>query len=489
MRQFTIFILAALVLSLTPFVMSQEMTLEYLYRYNCQQAPPADHLMTAVQINSDTVLVAGNRGLGLLDLNNLPIEGTRDNIYFLEGLNTRNVYLKDNYIFVNINQIGRDGSRYGFAVVKREKDQLKLITQIGIPGVLCEKMFIDGDYLFVAAHANGLRIYDISNPENPQLVGHLDTGFVDAFAVAVSGDMAFVADGAGGLKIVDVQDVANPIILGGENLHSAVGTAEAVTIRNGDVYVAIGAAGVAVYPGGDINLRTIYDTSGFAEDMCWAGEYLAVSTYPGPVIFEIDKDGSLIKVASDMSVRRDTKAILRINCGIGSTDDMRIMCGNWNYLDIYQLKPAGESSQPDINCTAQRLRFDPEGGTIPAKIYNNGQGDLTISNVSFSSSAFSTSLENVTIVPGDSLDFEINYDGSENGVSDIALIYSNDPDENPLPIQAFGKTEYLDPGEQAVDFTLPLYSRDQGTGEFSQQTFTLSEHKGKVVFFAIYGSW
>ena len=67
--------------------------------------------------------------------------------------------------------------------------------------------------------------------------------------------------------------------------------------------------------------------------------------------------------------------------------------------------------------------------------------------------------------------------------------HSNDPDEDPLPIQVFGNTTYLDPGEASIDFTLPSIRRDELTGDYIEAPLTLSDHLGKIVWFQVYGHW
>ncbi len=183
-----------------------------------------------------------------MDLTALPQNGTQNYLHRLTGVNARNVYQKDSqYFFVNINR-GESRSSHGFTVVKLNGNTLQSVVTIDEGDtVLYEKMCIDGDYLYVAAHSNGIRIYQISNPESPVMAGLLQTGFIDAWAIAVDGDTAYVADGPAGLKIVDVSNKSTPVIVDGEDLDTAEGTYEDVLARDGRVYAAAGGAGVAVY--------------------------------------------------------------------------------------------------------------------------------------------------------------------------------------------------------------------------------------------------
>ena len=67
-----------------------------------------------------------------------------------------------------------------------------------------------GEIAYVADGQAGLRIIDISNPEEPTEVGFFDTPGT-ALHVAISGDYAYVADGPGGLCIVDISEPSSDI--------------------------------------------------------------------------------------------------------------------------------------------------------------------------------------------------------------------------------------------------------------------------------------
>ncbi|MBT7788430.1 MAG: choice-of-anchor D domain-containing protein [Calditrichaeota bacterium] len=70
-----------------------------------------------------------------------------------------------------------------------------------------------GELAFVADNQSGLRLIDISNPEEP-----VETAFIDtpgaSFGVTISGNYAYIADGPGGLRIVDISDIENPRAVG-----------------------------------------------------------------------------------------------------------------------------------------------------------------------------------------------------------------------------------------------------------------------------------
>ncbi|MBU0508605.1 hypothetical protein KKH27_07210 [bacterium] len=472
-----------LVFAMTTSTMRAQMTLDYLYRYNCQSGP--DHQVTAVEVGTDSVIAGSNQGLALLDLNALPPSGTQSYLFRLSDVNARNLYPVENYLYVNEHADGAS-VQFGFAIVRIGNDSLHFIRRISEPDVFYDKMFVAGDRLYVAAHHYGIRVYTIANRENPSLIGSLTSGFTDAFDIAVRGDTAYVADGAGGLKLVDVSNPAVPVLLGGEDLTTAPGTSQAVTLDATHVYIAAGSAGIAVYPLDNPSTRTMIEVGGTAEDFAWVGGYLAVSTFSGVVI--VDPASQTI-VARETVHRRGVNATLRLCSGVGAAGGNRVLCGNWNYMDVYELKPAASSTQADINCSHQRIRFRPEGGSQLATVRNNGRGNLNITTVGSTVASFSTDLVPTVLAPGDSVTFTISYNGSPTQGSGVIGIASNDPDESPLPIQVFGATDSLDPGEIAPDFMLPILRKDHQTGTYIEEQFTLSEHRGQVVWFGIYASW
>ena len=468
---------------------AQQSTLEYVARYDCQ--PGADHLMAVAALSGDRALVASNRGLTLVDLAALPPGGTSAYLFRLTGINARDVYLSDDegHIFVNTHRGG--SGNIGFDVVAIQGNSLQKVASVTEPGVLYEKMDLEGDLLYVAAHAFGLRIYDVSSPASPTLIGKLEAGFVDAFAVEVDGTRAHVADGGGGLKLVDVSDPTAPQLLDGEDLVGALGTSEDVTVRDGRVYVAAGGAGVAVYTVGDLGSRTLDPLPGSAESLCWVGDHLAVGSFSRTTVFEVGPGTQLTQVAFETAHRRGSSARLRLAEGLGAAPGERLLVAGWNFMDVYALKPSAAGTQPDIVCDTQRIRFDPSGATRQVTVTNNGQGTLVVSQVSVTSPDFAAAWSGGSLAPGASVSFDVTYQGGPtNTGSGVVLLGSNDPDENPLPIQVFGNTTFLDPGEPAVDFTLQTLERDAQTGQVVQGApFSLSGQLGKIVWFAVFGTW
>ncbi len=458
--------------------------LKYLQRYDHGIDIEPKHVMSARVVLDHYALISSYKVLCLIDLEvPPPLTGCHSLLREMDATTTTPG--PDGYLYVNL----RNG---GFAVVYLDASSLSLtlVDEFSEPDVFFDKMFVAGDRLYVTAHSYGIRIYDIANPAVPSLIGSLATGFDDAFDIAVMGNTAYVADGAGGLKIVDLADETAPVIIDGEDPTSAAGTSEAVTITNGHVYVAAGGAGVAVYDLGDLSSRTLYNTPVCAKNLARVGNYLAVADIGGVQIFGLEADGSLTPVTSESAMFRYPvdRVSLRLWHGVGAWGSDRLLVSDWDTLDVYELVDPATETQPDITPSTQRIRFAFDGGATVARMTNDGSGPLTISSIYSSHTAISVQPNSAVLQPGQFVDLSIEYSGTE-PASGLILVESDDPDEDPLPIQVYGETPYLDPGEPAIPFTLETWTMDHETKRFTYGTFDLQAHAGRIVYFHVFAVW
>ena len=102
---------------------------------------------------------------------------------------------------------------------------------------------VSGDYAYVADARSGLRVISVFDPENPEEVGYYDTDG-EAQDVTVSGDYAYLAEGGvwngetfvgSGLRIFDISDPEEPSELG----HIS-GPSIDVTVSDDYAYVSTG---------------------------------------------------------------------------------------------------------------------------------------------------------------------------------------------------------------------------------------------------------
>lgn len=93
---------------------------------------------------------------------------------------------------------------------------------------------ISGNYAYIAESNAGLRIYNISNPSSPTLIGQriLPSSAKD---VKVVGNLAYVADEYAGLRIIDISNLTNPVEIG---FFDSPGRAFDVEIKDSIAYLA-----------------------------------------------------------------------------------------------------------------------------------------------------------------------------------------------------------------------------------------------------------
>lgn len=157
-------------------IQGQEMTLEYLYRYDCQPGP--DHLMNARELSGDRAIVVSNQGLALIDLTSLTAQGSSAYLSWLPAINGRDLYLTEDeqHAFVNAHRHGTD-DHAGFEVVRITGNVLQGIASVFEPGVCFEKMCLVEDLLY-------------KNPDLWQRVRQRQTAWLEEILADQSGGLA-----------------------------------------------------------------------------------------------------------------------------------------------------------------------------------------------------------------------------------------------------------------------------------------------------------
>ncbi len=111
---------------------------------------------------------------------------------------------------------------------------LRIVAEVPLNGG-AEDIVLDGTLAYLSGDA--LRVFDISDPLNPVLLGSAVLPET-ALRLAVSEGLAFVMS-ASGLHIIDVADPANPMILGSLDIEDALGVqAEDLSIFDDYIYLA-----------------------------------------------------------------------------------------------------------------------------------------------------------------------------------------------------------------------------------------------------------
>lgn len=150
-------------------------------------------------------------------------------------------------------------------------------------------LHISGDKLLAPSSAVGLRVFDISTPASPTLMGTYNSPG-SAFHVIQEGSLAYLADGSLGLQVVDMTNPAAPVAIG---TYNTPGTAQMVAKKDNYVFVA-DAGHVEIVdvstPTAPVLKRTL-NKSEFgnknAKGVTIRGNYLYIQLYNGYEVFDI----------------------------------------------------------------------------------------------------------------------------------------------------------------------------------------------------------
>ncbi len=157
-------------------------------------------------------------------------------------------------------------------------------------------MALSGDLIFyVAWSAPTFKIVDISDPTHPQLTATLElTGLIDD--ICVQGDYAYVSGGGDGLYILDISDPSRPGVI----WHDYQLKAECAYVRGNYVYVCEDSLKVVnISDPAAPQVMGTCDLQGFPQAMDVQGEYAYISGWPTSLnILNIADPGNPVAVCS-----------------------------------------------------------------------------------------------------------------------------------------------------------------------------------------------
>jgi hypothetical protein len=131
-------------------------------------------------------------------------------------------------------QLSNFTAEFQLTTVVSTATQVKRVAHLGLSP---QDVFIQGNYAYIAAGREGLRVWDITKPTAPTEVGFYapqDDLFWSANKVVVKEHYAYVTAGQSGLRILDISNPAQPLEIGSYN---APGTAEDIHLVGSYAYV------------------------------------------------------------------------------------------------------------------------------------------------------------------------------------------------------------------------------------------------------------
>jgi len=221
---------------------------------------------------------------------------------------------------------------------------------------------VSGNYAYVGS-SSGLDVLNISNPASPQLVGEINVG--NPFStyvqdVEVSGDYALLADQDQGLIVVGLTVIGSPRILTAVDLLPS--DARGVDISGNYALVADGTSGLKIV---DINisdptfaqLKSAYTTAGVANAVAVSGRYAFVGLTNGS-IQAVDISNPLFPVAAGNPLQISTFPITRIAirgnyayCSAAGTEIQVVDISSPSAMvSVGGLQGIGTSNSVDVSC-------------------------------------------------------------------------------------------------------------------------------------------
>ena len=190
---------------------------------------------------------------------------------FLNFMEPRGVYVSGNYAYV----VDEDASLKVIDVSNPENPKIVGFVYLGDTAYAID-VYVSGNYAYVVDEDAGLKVVDITNPESPKVVGSADVGH--PYDVYVSGNYAYIADGYKGLKVVDITNPENPKIVGSVDTDYAIG----VYVSGNYAYVADGGAGLKIIDISNPKSLEVVDSVNIETATIWVlGNYVYILGYTG----------------------------------------------------------------------------------------------------------------------------------------------------------------------------------------------------------------
>ena len=317
-----------------------------------------------------------------------------------------------------------------------------------------EGVDVTAGHLFVAAHEDGVVVYERGDREELTEVARLTDDVTNAWQVRVAGDHAYVADGTSGLRVVDVADPTAPSVLGSLFLG---GVAKDLDLVGDRAYVALSDLGVAVVDVSDPTAPALLDredTPGTALGVAAGEAGVFVADWTDVRLFDATDPGGDLRFVGREPVQIASGADSRV-LGVAASGDV-FFAGNWTELVSHRFTPGVDA--PDLVVSPRHLSLPPDE-PVELTLTNIGGEPLTVEGADSDPAALTVEDEcpddsdAMTLAPGESATVTATWSpASATATLDGWLaIRSDDPDQPRLCVPASGGGSRIGVGEGAPD--------------------------------------
>ena len=423
--------------------------------------PQANHILDAEIYENTLIISAMVQGIEFYDISS---GGQLNHIdHFTLGQNGKAncVEAIDNYAYFT--------SKNGLYVVdiSSPSNPQNLGRVAGTNNFILENLDAENNMLAVAAHEDGVLLYDISNPQDLQLRSTINSD--NAWCVRLKDGYAYIADELV-VKIYDISNNSDPVFINQIETSNAI---KDIALTQSFMYVALGSDGVDIYDLSNLENPIFldnYNTNTLAHRISAFENKLAVSDWDDVDVLEWDGN-SLNRVGYKNTGNR-TMAI--------ATKDNYIYSAEWASVQAFEFGPV---SGPDIDLNTLELNYPYVNAgasySLSVEVINNGSSTLNIVDDYVTNSHFEIVDHLNDLEPNQSQTVEIIYNASDLNSAGVYRIYTNDPDQSMVMCETNGNIDGANIGEPAVDFELDYIANGEGS-------FRLSHHLGKVVVIAFF---
>ena len=428
--------------------------------------PSASHILDAEIIYEILIITGMVGGIEFYDISNpevlnhlisfnLPGEG---NGAGSGGSKPNCVKASGNYAYIT--------AKNGVAIlnISNPSNPQSLGYMSGTSNMILANLDILDNILAIAAHEDGVLIYDLSNQTSPQLITTLETE--NAWTVHLTDDYVYIGD-------------ESTLSIYHTNGYSAISSLELpnsikdIKTDENYIYVALGTDGVvvlnAITNDETPDIIDSYNTSSLANRLDILEDKIAVSDWDDVEVLQVNNQ-SLEKVGYKNTTRR-TMAI--------ATKENYIYSAEWAAVQIFEF---GEVEDADIDLSAYELNYpfveDGESYTLSLDVTNNGNSTFILNEAYVTNNEFSPSALG-DLYPGETQTIDIIYTADAANASGSYRIYSNDPDEPEVLCETNGNIIGANIGDQAPDFDLDIVANGNGN-------FQLSDYIGEVILLAFF---
>ncbi|WP_154898260.1 Calx-beta domain-containing protein [Gimesia maris] len=199
----------------------------------------------------------------------------------------------DEQFFLEISNLSANGLQVRIDNAEISSFNITELGSFDTPGGAFGMQVVE-NIAYIADGNSGLRVLDVSDPDNISELGAFDTSGV-ALDVQVVGNIAYVADSSEGLRVLDISDPANISELGA---YAILTDARSVQITGGTAYITDGPEGLRVLDISDpanISLTGSFNTPGYAYGIQVVGTlaYIADGNNSGLRVLDISDHNNI----------------------------------------------------------------------------------------------------------------------------------------------------------------------------------------------------